>query len=81
MSRLLICAFLCLLFYSSAKADTFRLTSGSITTSESGLQLSTRSRARDVGITRHRVPGTPVVLSLAQEALKLNQLIILVRNV
>jgi hypothetical protein len=30
MPRTLICAFLCLLFYTSAKADTFQLTSGSI---------------------------------------------------
>jgi len=50
MSRPLICAFLCLLFYSSAKADTFTLTSGSITVALNEVTISASGQNISIGI-------------------------------
>ena len=50
MSRPLICAFLCLLFYSSAKADTFTLTSGSITVALNEVSIGASGPNISIGI-------------------------------
>jgi len=50
MSRPLICAFLCLLFYSSAKADTFTLTSGSITVALNEVSIGVSGPNISIGI-------------------------------
>ena len=50
MPRLLICAFLCLLFYTSAKADTFTLTSGSLTIALNEVSFGASGQNISIGI-------------------------------
>jgi hypothetical protein len=50
MPRLLICAFLCLLFYTSAKADTFTLTSGSLSVGLNEVSLVASGANISIGI-------------------------------
>jgi len=50
MPRPLVCAFLCLLFYTSAKADTFTLTSGSIAVSLNSVSIAASGPNVSLGI-------------------------------
>jgi hypothetical protein len=50
MSRLVICAVLCLFLYTSARADTFTLTSGSITVSLNSVSIGVSGPNVSIGI-------------------------------